>query len=293
MKKRESGTVKRGSCMGFIGGGNMAEAFIGALLRSKIYPPSAIQVSDVDPKRLKILADTYGIGTTSSNIRVFSESDTVLFAVKPQQMQTVLSALADSGLQTRRKKKLLISIVAGFPIRKIEKRLLDAFPDNVRKRFPIIRVMPNTPAQVLKGVSAMSPNRHASLRDLQRTRKILSAIGCVLEFSEKDLDAVTALSGSGPAYVFYFIEALVEAGIRVGLTRKAASTLTVETFAGALALLQEQSASPESLRRKVTSPGGTTEAALRVMEEGKIKAFIGDAVIAATRRAKTLSRCHF
>jgi len=285
-----SDTLRGIQRIGFIGGGNMGEAFIGALIRSKTVDPQSVLVSDKDPGRLKTLARIYGVETTTENLQVFSACDAVILAVKPQQMHPVLSELAGSRDRRAQKKKLLISIAAGIPLKKIEALLYPPLSEARKKRLPIIRVMPNTPAQVLRGVSGMSPNRYATRQDIRATRKILSAIGCVLEFSEKDLDAVTALSGSGPAYVFYFIEALIEAGVRVGLSKEASAVLTMETFRGALALLEERGESPEVLRRKVTSPGGTTEAALGVMERGGVDDLIIEAVLAATERSKAISR---
>ncbi len=282
--------LKPAQRMGFIGGGNMAEAFIGALIRSEAVDPSALLVSDVDTKRLKKLKKIYSIETTTKNLRIFSECRVILFAVKPQQMDAVLSEIAEGLGPTHRQKKLLISIAAGIPLNTLERRLYAPLSETGKKRLPIIRVMPNTPAQVLKGISGMSPNRYATRNDIVTTRKILSSIGCVMEFAEKDLDAVTALSGSGPAYVFYFIEAMIEGGTRIGLGKQAARRLTLETFRGALALLDEQAASPEELRRRVTSPGGTTEAALEVMEQGRVGHFIIKAIGAARRRAQALSR---
>jgi len=285
-----SDTLRGIQRIGFIGGGNMGEAFIGALIRSKTVDPQSVLVSDKDPGRLKTLARIYGVETTTENLQVFSACAAVILAVKPQQMHPVLSELAGSRDRRAQKKKLLISIAAGIPLKKIEALLYPPLSEARKKRLPIIRVMPNTPSQVLRGVSGMSPNRYATRQDIRATRKILSAIGCVLEFSEKDLDAVTALSGSGPAYVFYFIEALIEAGVRVGLSKEASAVLTMETFRGALALLEERGESPEVLRRKVTSPGGTTEAALGVMERGGVDDLIIEAVLAATERSKAISR---
>jgi len=286
MTQSASGRLLR---IGFIGGGNMAEAFIGALIRSKTVPAYNIFVSDVNPRRLDLLRRTHRVETTPDNHRVFSATDVTILAVKPQQMPPVLSELAGSRVATPRKKKRIISIAAGFPIRKIEACLYAPLSETGKKRLPVIRVMPNTPAQVLKGVSGMSPNRYATREDIRITRKILSSIGRVLEFPEKDLDAVTALSGSGPAYVFYFIESLCNAGLRLGLKKKDAAILTVETFRGALALLEERGESPEALRREVTSPGGTTEAALGVLEKGRVGHCIVEAVAAAKKRAQELS----
>jgi pyrroline-5-carboxylate reductase len=158
----------------------------------------------------------------------------------------------------------------------------------MRTRMPLIRVMPNTPALVLAGMSGMSPNRHATAEDIEITRRILEAMGQVRELPEADLDGVTALSGSGPAYVFYFIESMIKAGESLGFDLATASALTLATFEGALKLLAESGEAPAELRRKVTSPGGTTEAALRVLEDQQVDRHIVDAVTAAARRSKEL-----
>ncbi len=285
------GPLKRIQRLGFIGGGNMAEAFIRALIRAKIAVPSSIFVSDVDPARLKALRNAYsGLATTRDNRQVFLACDAVIFSVKPQDLPWILSELSETGPSRSLRKKLVVSIAAGFPLRKIEAVLYPPLSEAGRKRLPIIRVMPNTPAQVLSGISGMSPNRYATRQDVRTTRKILSAMGWVLEFKEKDLDAVTALSGSGPAYVFYFIEVLTEAGVCAGLDKDAATTLTIQTFRGALDLLQERRESPAKLRREVTSPGGTTEAAFRVMDKGRVGPLLIEAVLAATRRSRELGR---
>jgi pyrroline-5-carboxylate reductase len=159
-----------------------------------------------------------------------------------------------------------------------------------RKRLAIIRVMPNTPALVLEGMSGMTPNPNAGEQEIAITRKILEAMGRVVEFKEQDMDAVTALSGSGPAYVFYLIESMVAAGIHVGLNPEDAEVLSLQTMKGALKLMLEGNESPEQLRRKVTSPGGTTEAAFHVFEKHRVKQHIVDAIAAATRRSKELSQ---
>jgi pyrroline-5-carboxylate reductase len=187
-------------------------------------------------------------------------------------------------------RKLFISIAAGIPIRKMEALLYAPLDEGMRKKLPIIRVMPNTPALVLAGMSGMSANANATPEDLETTRTILGALGKVMEFKEADLDAVTALSGSGPAYVFYFIESMIAGGLAAGLEPDASETLTLQTLEGALKLLRERKEPPEDLRRKVTSPGGTTEAALKVMESHQVKQNIVAAIVAAARRSQELSR---
>jgi len=281
--------LKSDKKIGFIGAGNMGEAFAGALIRTEIVSPTMICMSDVSTDRLDMMAKTYGINVTSDNFALFSDCDIAVLAVKPQQMTPVLSEIAGHKDYTVRDRKLVISIAAGFPIRKIENILYPQLNEQQREKLPIIRVMPNTPALVLSGMSGMSPNRHADADDIRITRTLLEAMGKVIEFEEEKLDAVTALSGSGPAYIFYMIEAMTEAGIQTGLGADDAAIMTLATMEGAIRLMKERNESPASLRRKVTSPGGTTEAALKVMENNKFKQCIIDAVAAAARRSKELS----
>lgn len=281
--------TKIGKKIGVLGAGNMGEAFVGALVRSKVSEPAMIAISDVRKERLDFLHATYGVLPFTDNFKLFKDCAIVILAVKPQKTAEVLQQIAgnrDYGIAAR---KLFISIAAGIPIRKIEELLYTPLDEGMRRKLPIIRVMPNTPALVLSGMSGMSANAYASADDLETTRMILGALGQVMEFNEADLDAVTALSGSGPAYVFYFIESMIAGGQAVGLEPQAAETLTLQTLEGALKLLQERSESPEELRRKVTSPGGTTEAALKVMENHQVKQNIVAAIVAAAQRSKELS----
>ncbi|MFC1815171.1 pyrroline-5-carboxylate reductase [Thermodesulfobacteriota bacterium] len=275
--------------IGFMGAGNMGEAFIGALVRSELCDPARIYVSDVLKERLEFMQSTYGVLTVGENFKLFSECEVVILAVKPQQAEALLSQIVRYPGYNVLERKLFVSIAAGLAIPKIEALLYAPLDENCRKKLPIIRVMPNTPALVLAGMSGMSANRNATPEDVDTTRIILGALGRVMEFKEEDMDAVTALSGSGPAYVFYFIESMLAGGLAIGLDPEAVATLTIQTFKGALKLLEERKESPEALRLKVTSPGGTTEAALKVMGTAKVKQNIIAAIAAAARRSKELS----
>ncbi|QTA92604.1 pyrroline-5-carboxylate reductase [Desulfonema magnum] len=276
--------------IGFIGSGNMGEAFVGALIQSGIFSPSTIYVSDISEERLNMMRGTYGIHTMNNNVRLFSECDIVVLAIKPQQMNQILSQISGQEGYGISDRKLVISIAAGIPIRKIEALLYSPLDDGSRQKLPIIRVMPNTPALVLSGMSGMSANAYVTADEVTMTKTILEAMGKVVEFKEEELDAVTGLSGSGPAYVFYLAESMTQAGINVGLDPNDAAVLTLATLEGAVQLMKARDESPEELRRKVTSPGGTTEAALKVMEENKVRQNIIDAIAAATRRSKELSQ---
>ena len=276
--------------IGVLGAGNMGEAFVGALVRSKVSEPAMIGISDVRKERLDFMHATYGVLPFTDNFKLFNNCAVVILAVKPQQTEEVLQQIAGHSGYGMAARKLFISIAAGIPIRKMEELLYAPLDEGMRKKLPIIRVMPNTPALVLAGMSGMSANANATPEDLETTRTILGALGKVMEFKGADLDAVTALSGSGPAYVFYFIESMIAGGRAAGLEPHAAETLTLQTLKGALQLLREREESPEVLRRKVTSPGGTTEAALKVMENHQVKQNIVAAIVAAARRSKELSR---
>jgi pyrroline-5-carboxylate reductase len=186
-------------------------------------------------------------------------------------------------------RKLVISIAAGFPIRKMEEILYPPLDAESVRNLPIIRVMPNTPALVLSAVSGMSPNRFVTEEDARAARTLLQAVGDVIEFEEEALDAVTALSGSGPAYVFYLVESMTEAGIQMGLEPGAAALLAAATLRGSAKLLEASGESPEELRRRVTSPGGTTAAAIDVFEKRGLKPIIIAAIASANRRAQELS----
>jgi pyrroline-5-carboxylate reductase len=277
--------------IGFIGSGNMGEAMVGALIRSGLYNPDRIIVTDVSRQRLDIMKDKYGVSIGSDNRALFSECRVLVLAVKPQQMQTVLNDIAQGPGYGVSAGKLVISIAAGIRIAKIEDILYPKLEEAARNLLPIVRVMPNTPALVLSAMSGMTANRYARPEDAETARAILQAMGKVVEFQNEDaLDAVTALSGSGPAYVFYLIEAMIQGGVDAGLDVNDAVTLTVATVEGAAKLISVMNESAESLRRKVTSPGGTTEAAIRVMEESQVRRHIAAAVVAACRRSKELSQ---
>jgi pyrroline-5-carboxylate reductase len=283
---------KLGKKIGFIGAGNMGEAMINGLIRSRLCEPEEIWASDVREARLLQLKDARGINVTVHNAEVFDEVDILILAVKPQHMDEVLTNLSRSLPGTIKGVKLIISIAAGFSIKQIEGHLYPPLDQNTKGLLPIVRVMPNTPALVLAGMAGMSGNRFAKEADLNQARTIMEAVGKVIIFEEADLDAVTAVSGSGPAYVFYFIESLVEAGAELGLRPSHALDLAVETVKGAAVLLQETGEPVVSLRKMVTSKGGTTEAALEVLERERVKEHIIEAVRAAARRSKELSSPH-
>lgn len=255
----------------FIGGGNMAEALIRGLLSAKA---GRIIATDVRAERLEQLQRTYGIETSSDNAASAAKADIVVLAVKPQKMSAVLEGL-------KIKSQLLISIAAGITTARIE-RELGGEPR-------VVRSMPNTPALVGAGAAALCKGRFATEADLATAERILSAVGIVVRTDEQQLDAVTALSGSGPAYIFYMAEAMIAAGVEAGLPEDVAKRLAVQTVFGAGKLLAESGELPSELRRKVTSPGGTTEAALKVKIDRGFAKIVAEAIHAAARRSRELS----
>jgi len=259
----------------FIGAGNMAEALIRGLLVNQVASPQQIIATDVRPDRLAALQKQFGIRIESDNAQAARAADLIVLAVKPQQMSAVLATLRP-GPQT-----LIISIAAGITTTRIEQEL----GGSIR----VIRVMPNTPALVGAGAAAVCAGRFALPEDSLAAETLLRAVGIVVTVEERLLDAVTALSGSGPAYIFLVTEALIKAGIEAGLPPEVARRLTIQTVFGSALLLRESSEDAAELRRKVTSPGGTTEAAIRVMVARNLPEIFQEAVAAAAQRGRELS----
>jgi pyrroline-5-carboxylate reductase len=259
----------------FIGGGNMAAAIIGGLI-AKDWPAASIHAVDVLPEALKRLEQQFGIRTSTDGAAAARNADCILLAVKPQQLRDVARSLAPAidG-------KLVISIAAG--IRGI---------DLARWLGPaarIVRAMPNTPALVSAGITGLHAMPGVSESQKQDAERILAAVGATFWVgSERDLDAVTAVSGSGPAYVFYFIEALEQAALELGLPAETARQSALATFAGAVKLALADSADPATLRARVTSKGGTTERAIGLLDQAAVKAAFVRAVRGAAERADEL-----
>jgi pyrroline-5-carboxylate reductase len=262
--------------IGFIGAGNMAGALIKGLLCSKTVSAAQIKASDVRADRLADLAREHGIATETDNAALLAWADVAVLAVKPQVVDQVLSAVG----RTLRPQTLLISIAAGVPIQALESRL----PAGSR----VIRTMPNTAAMALAAATAIAPGTHASPADMATAREIFEAVGRAVVVDESLLDAVTGLSGSGPAYVMLVIEALADGGVRVGLPRDTALRLAAQTVYGSAKLLLDTGEHPGRLKDMVTSPGGTTIAGLHALESGALRATLINAVEAATRRSAEL-----
>jgi pyrroline-5-carboxylate reductase len=266
--------------IGFIGAGNMAEAFIKGIISSGIYDPESVLAADIRPERLKYLREEYGIKTTTDNVELVSESAIVFLSVKPQNMAKMLDGIAGK----LRDDVLLITIAAGITTSYLAKRLGDV---------PIIRTMPNTPAMVDEGATAIF-NRNAGTDALERAKKLFDAVGKTVVLDDESLlDAVTAVSGSGPAYFFLLMEEMVRSAEELGIPPDAAEELVYQTAkgAGVLAMMAyARNESPAELRRKVTSPGGTTEAAMRVFREGNFGGNVFAAIARARDRGKELSQ---
>ena len=263
--------------IGFVGGGNMAEALIKGVRSSEFGVRSMnILVSEPREDRRKYLEQTYGIKTTSSNRDVASSCNIIILAVKPQNMAAVLDEISDVITD----EKTVVSIAAGITLSYLQSKL---------KTKKLIRVMPNTPALVQEGMSVLSLCECFSDKDIAAVREIFMSIGKVLTLPEKYMNAVTALSGSGPAFIALFIEAMTDAGINMGLAADNASELAIQTLIGTAKLL-DTGMPPMKLREMVTSPGGTTAAGLKVFDEKGLKGIVIDALQAAEKRAEELGR---
>jgi pyrroline-5-carboxylate reductase len=266
--------------IGFVGSGNMAEALIKGIIAAKLYTPDNVFISDIRAERLIFLTDKYGVKAVENNAELAGKVQTLVLSIKPQNMADALESIKDaiSG------ETLVISIAAGIKVAKIA----DALGD-----MAIVRVMPNTPALIGEGASALFANEKAKPL-LDTAMAMFSAVGKAVIVEDEDLiDAVTAVSGSGPAYYFLLMEEMIKAGAELGLPEDVAKDLVLQTAKGAGLLATEadkNNESPAELRRKVTSPGGTTEAALKVFADGKISGLISAAITRARDRGKELSK---
>ena len=264
--------------IGFIGGGNMASSLIGGLV-SNGYPADKITVADLDAEKLTYLSKTFGINNTQDSGALAANVDILVLAVKPQHMQPVAEG---AGLAIKDKKPVVVSIAAGIRV--------DALDRWLGGNFPIVRCMPNTPALVKTGATGLYASVQVDNSQKDQVESLLRAVGVTVWVeNENELDAVTALSGSGPAYFFMMMEALEAAGIEAGLSQKTAQLLTQETALGAAKMALESSESAGVLRQRVTSPGGTTERAIGVMEELGLGDILQAAVLAAKERSIELS----
>jgi pyrroline-5-carboxylate reductase len=261
--------------LALLGGGRMGEALMAGLLDAG-WEAESVAIAEIDPERRRSLEQRFvDVRVAPSAAWAAAEADVVVVAVKPGDVPDVLGQC----LTTLKADALVLSIAAGVTLETLE----EAVPDR-----PVVRAMPNTAALVRKGAAAIAPGRLADETHLAAAERILGAVGVVVRVPEPLLDAVTGLSGSGPAYVFLVAEALVEAGVLVGLPRETAATLVQQTLLGAAVLLADGDEGPEALRAAVTSPGGTTAAGLARLEARGVRAALLEAVEAATRRSREL-----
>lgn len=262
--------------VGLVGTGNMGEALIKGLIHGHVCKPEQIFCSDTRLERLKAIRETYGVKGTSHNIEVVKHSDILILAVKPQIMKEVVHEVT----KYLDLSKLIISIAAGVP--------LDAIESCAKRELKLIRVMPNICVSVREGASAIAGGKHIIKEDLMIAKTIFDSVGKSLFVEENLLDAVTGLSGSGPAYIFLIIDALADAGVKVGLSRGDALLLASQTVLGASKMLIETGEHPGKLKDLVTSPGGTAIAGLHTLEEGGLRTTLMNAVEVATQRSKGL-----
>jgi pyrroline-5-carboxylate reductase len=267
--------ASRGHPLAILGVGVMGETVLSGLLRAG-WHPDQIVASHRRPERRQELTIRYGIQMLE-NTKAVADAETVLLVVKPQDMSGLLADIAPAI----KPGALVVSLAAGVDTEFIESRL----PEGVA----VVRVMPNTPAQVDEGMAAISPGSHSTQDHLDRVTEILSATGRVITVPERYQDAVTAISGTGPAYLFFVVEAMIEAGVHLGLPRSTATELVVQTMLGSAKLLRETGEHPTVLRERVTSPGGTTTAAVRQLEDHKVRAAFLGAIEAARDRSRELA----
>lgn len=264
--------------IGFLGAGNMAEALIRGLVHGGVVPAERIVASAPRPERRDELVAAYGITAVADNAAVAARAELLVLSVKPQILERVVREVATHVAPTA----LVVSVAAGVDTATIESHL----PSGAR----VVRAMPNTPALVRAGATAIARGRHATDADLGEARLIFDAVGLTVVLDESQLDAVTGLSGSGPAYIFLILEALADAGVKVGLSRRNAQRLAAQTVMGSAKLLLDTDEHPGRLKDMVTSPGGTAIAGLHTLEQGGLRTTLINAVETATKRARELGR---
>ncbi|MFA5536941.1 MAG: pyrroline-5-carboxylate reductase [Bacillota bacterium] len=263
--------------LAIIGGGSIGEALVAGVTRSKQYPPNKIIVSEPLKTRREHLLEQFSVNVTADNSLAVQRAEIVVMAVKPQFYFSSLSPMVESLTEEH----LLISVAAGIGTGEIEGFL--------KKEIPIIRVMTNTPLLIGQGATVLARGKYAVDKHLAKAKKLFLDLGLAIELAENDLNAVTALSGSGPAYLYLILEALIEAGVRIGLTRELSRQLMLQTMLGSAKMILETGKHPAELKESVTSPGGTTAAALEHLEAKGIRGALIQAVVKAYERAEELS----
>lgn len=270
--------------LGIVGGGIMGEALLSRLIAQQLYRPNDVLVSEPQTDRRNFLAQKYSVGVTSDNRVAAAASDLLLLAIKPQVFEAVAAELAEGNGEIHPAETSLpvvVSILAGVSLSQLEA----AFG-----RQPVIRVMPNTPATIGAGITAIAPGKTVTPSQLERAITIFQSVGEVVEIPESLMDAVTGLSGSGPAYVAILVEALADGGVAAGLPRAIASKLALSTVLGTAQLLQQSNLHPAQLKDRVTSPGGTTIAGIAQLERAGFRSALIEAVLAAKERSQQLGQ---
>ena len=261
-----------------LGTGKMGQALVAGLLGSGWRQPGEITATARSPERITELAEKYGVETTLDNSAAVAGADVVVLAVKPQDIDALLSEIADHVTP----QQTILSVVAAIPTSHIESRLSN--------HVPVVRAMPNTPSVVHEGVAGIAGGRHAEDKHVALAAEVLAHVGRVVIVAESYLDAVTAISGSGPAYFALLAEAMIEGGILLGLSREISTELVVQTMLGSAKLLRDEKMHPVELREMVTSPGGTTTRAIQVLEQSGVRAAFLNAIQAAMERSQELAR---
>jgi pyrroline-5-carboxylate reductase len=263
--------------LAILGGGRMGEALLSGLLRSGHALPEQIHVTVRSAARAAQLAAEHGVGTSTDSRAAAKDADVIIVAVKPQNMRELLEQIGS----VVGPEQTVVSVAAGITTATIEQAL--------RAGVPVVRVMSNVPVQVDEAMSAIAGGSHATARHLDLAEGLLRPVGKVVQLPEEHLDAVTALSGSGPAYFFLLAEAMIDAGILLGLSRDVATELIIQTMVGSAIMLRDSGRHPVELRESVTSPGGTTISAIRVLEEERVRAAFLNAIEAAKNRSRELA----
>lgn len=263
--------------LAFIGAGSMAEAFISGILENSLIERKNIWVTNnSNAQRLKELSDTYGVRTTYDLNELFSGADIVILSMKPKDAATAIQSIREYLSENT----LLVSVLAGVSMSTIETL--------ARLPIAIVRAMPNTSAAVGKSATAVAVNKRVTSHQIELMKNLFGTVGLTTFVEEEQLDAVTGLSGSGPAYIYYLIEAMEKSAVEVGLDKEMASELIVQTLIGAAEMVKNSTKSSEQLRRDVTSPGGTTEAGVRVLEEHQVQQAFISCIKAATTQSKKM-----
>ena len=261
-----------------LGGGRIGEALVAGLIASRWCEPGDITVTGRRPERLDELRAAHGVATSTDNAGAIRDASIVVLAVKPQDIVALLGSISGRVAP----EQVVLSVMAAIPTLTIESGLGGS--------IPVVRAMPNAPSTVHQGMAGMAPGRYAGPPHLRLASEVLGAVGRVVEVPENYLDAVTAISGSGPAYFALLAEAMIEAGILLGLSREVSTQLVIQTMLGSATLLRDESMHPVELREMVTSPGGTTIRAIQVLEQSGVRAAFLNAIQAAMERSKELAR---